>query len=78
MLSLATAQFYCIKPVIGGLKYAYESFKKGDWVGVLTGVGEAVLDVALIVTTAGIGNAIKQSAKIGIKTPLPRESLRVV
>src|SRR5690606_21309332 len=54
-------------PVVGGLVRTVEAIAKGDWKGAAIGLGETLLDAALLVTTGGIGNLIKAGAKSGIK-----------
>lgn len=51
-------------PVVGGITTAVEKAIEGDVLGAFMGLGEAVLDGVLLVTTAGIGNAVK----LGVKT----------
>ncbi len=54
-------------PVVGGIKQAVKCALVGDWKGVAMGLGEAVVDGVLLVTTAGIGNAAKIGTKAAIK-----------
>ena len=54
-------------PVVGGIKHAINAARVGDWKGAALGLGEAAVDGVLLVTTAGIGNAIKSGTKLGIK-----------
>ncbi len=51
-------------PVVGGIINSIESFSEGDVLGGFLGIGEALLDGVLLVTTGGLGNL----AKAGLKT----------
>ena len=54
-------------PVVGGIFNAVESFAEGDILGGFLGIGEALLDAVLLVTTGGLGNLAKAGLKIGAK-----------
>ncbi len=54
-------------PVIGGIKHAVQSAMVGDWKGAAIGLGEAIVDGVLLVTTGGIGNIAKAGLKGGVK-----------
>ena len=54
-------------PVVGGIKAAVRAARVGDIKGVFCGLGEAVVDGALLVTTGGLGNLAKIGVKAGVK-----------
>jgi len=54
-------------PIVSGLKQTVKCLAVGDWSGAALGLGETVLDGVLLLTTGGVGNAIKAGSKVAIK-----------